>query len=98
MDTYKTLKNILPSLDLVDEYENPQVIAHFTNSQGWNWFVIAGKELPNDDLYLFGYVQGFDNELGFFTLKQILEVGAEYDTEFVPEGLYTLFPNLLGGY
>ena len=98
MNVHETIGKILPSLDLVDEYENPQVIAHFTNPQGWEWFVIAGKPLGNEDFYLFGYVLGEFNELGYFTLNQILQVGAKYDTEFTPEGIYTLFPNLLGGY
>lgn len=98
MDINETISKILPSLDLVDEYENPQAIAHFTNPQGWEWYIIAGKPLGNDDFYLFGYVIGIENELGFFTLKQILGAGAVYDTEFIPEGIYTIFPNLLGGY
>ena len=34
MDIKETIKNILPSLDFVDEHENPQEIAHFTNQQG----------------------------------------------------------------
>lgn len=96
MDIYETIRRILPSLERVDEQENPQAIAHFTNQQGWEWYIIAGKELDNQDFYCFGYVRGFYSELGYFTLKQILEIGAKYDTEFIPKGIYTLFPELLG--
>lgn len=93
VDIYETIKRNLPSLDLVDEYENPQAIAHFTNQQGWDWYIIAGKELGNDDLYLFGLVNGYEKELGFFTLNQILGVGAEYDIDFVPIGVFDIYPD-----
>lgn len=90
---YETIKRILPSLELVDEYENPQAIAHFTNQQGWNWFVLAGQPLGNDDFYLFGLVNGYEKELGFFTLKQILQVGAVYDIDFKPIGVFDIYPD-----
>jgi len=93
VDLYETVKRILPSLDLVDEYENPQAIAHFTNQQGWDWYIIAGKDLGNEDLYLFGLVNGYEKELGFFTLKQILGAGAVYDLDFIPIGVFDIYPD-----
>ena len=93
MDIYEIIGEILPSLEYVDEYENPQTIAHFTNQQGWEWFIIAGKDLGNGDLYLFGLVNGYERELGFFTLKQILGVGAVYDLDFIPIGVFDIYPD-----
>lgn len=93
MDIKETIRNILPSLDLVDEYDNPQTIAHFTNPRGWEWFIIAGKEMENEDFYLFGLVNGFEKELGFFTLNQILEAGAVYDIDFKPIGVFDIYPD-----
>lgn len=89
----KLIGRILPSLDLVDEQENPQAIAHFTNLKGWDWFIIAGRELGEDDFYLFGLVNGIDKELGFFTLKQIKEAGGMYDIDFTPIGVYDIYPD-----
>lgn len=93
MDIHETIDKILPSLDLVDEYENPQAIAHFTNPQGWEWFVIAGRKLNENDYYLFGLVNGYDKELGYFTLNQILQAGAVYDMDFTPVGVFDIYPD-----
>ena len=93
MDIYETISKILPSLDLVDEYDNPQVIAHFTNQQGWDWYIIAGEPLGNEDFYLFGLVNGYEKELGFFTLNQILHAGAKYDLNFTPVGVFDIYPD-----
>lgn len=93
MDIKETIKNILPSLDLVDEQENPQAIAHFTNQQGWEWYIIAGKPLENNDFYLFGLVNGYEKELGFFTLNQILQTRAVYDIDFKPIGVFDIYPD-----
>ena len=93
MDIYETIGKILPSLDLVDEQENPQAIAHFTNQQGWEWYIIAGKPLENNDFYLFVLVNGYEKELGFFTLNQILQTGAVYDIDFKPVGVFDIYPD-----
>lgn len=93
VDIRKTLNIILPSLDLVDEQENPQTVAHFTNLKGWDWYIIAGKPFGEDDFYLFGLVNGYEKELGFFTLKQIIDAGGIYDLEFIPIGVYDIYPD-----
>lgn len=92
-ELYETISKILPSLDLVDEYENPQAIAHLTNPRGWDWYILAGQHLGNDDFYLFGLVNGYEKELGFFTLKQIIDVGAKYDIDFKPIGVFDIYPD-----
>lgn len=93
MDIYEIIGEILPSLEYVDEYENPQAIAHFRNQQGWDWYIIAGKELDTGDYYLFGLVNGIERELGFFTLNQILQAGAKYDIDFTPVGVFDIYPD-----
>lgn len=64
----------LPTIEEVDEIDNPPVLAHFTNGH-WNWYVLAGEKL-DDDYRLFGVVDGDYKEMGTFTLKQIENVSA----------------------
>lgn len=57
----------------------------------WCWFIIGGKPLSNGDFYLYGLINGIEKELGMFTLKQILEVGAELDATFTPIGVFDIY-------
>lgn len=80
----------LPSIEEADSQDNPLAIAHFSNG-AWDWFVIGGKELDNGDFYLYGLVNGYDKELGMFTLKQIQSVGAIYDEDFQAIGVFDIY-------
>ena len=40
---------------------------------------------------LFGLVNGFDKELGFFTLSQIVNAGAMLDVEFEQIGVFDIY-------
>lgn len=97
MDVLMMVKDIftengieLPTIESADAMENPTAVAKFSNGK-WCWFIIGGKALANDDFYLYGLVNGIEKELGMFTLKQILEVGAELDTEFTPVGVFDIY-------
>lgn len=79
----------LPTLEKVDEQENPQAIAHLSNG-AWDWYVLAGEKI-GDDFRLFGLVNGIEKELGFFTLKQIEDVGAIIDPDFKPIGVFDIY-------
>ena len=80
----------LPTIESADTMENPTAVAKFTNGN-WCWFIIGGKELPDGDFYLYGLVNGIEKELGMFTLKQIMDVGAELDAEFTPVGVFDIY-------
>ena len=87
----------LPSLETIDEQENPLIIAKFYNAIGnGEWYVIGGEELDNGDYYLFGYAKDLiEDELGFFTLQQIKSIGLiVQDKTWKPIGLYSAFEEL----
>ncbi|WP_432644903.1 hypothetical protein [Methanobrevibacter sp.] len=65
----------LPTIEEVEEIDNPPVVAHFTNGL-WDWYVIAGEKL-DDDYRLLGLVNGDYKEMGTFTLKQLENVSAK---------------------
>lgn len=80
----------LPSFEEADEEKNPIAYLHFDNGH-WDWYVIGAKALENGDLYFLGLVNGIEKELGFFTLKQIQEVGAVLDEDFQKIGVYDIY-------
>ena len=90
MNYFDKLGMELPTIEEADNQDNPIAIAHFTNGE-WDWYVIGGKELSNGDLYLFGLVNGYEKELGMFTLKQIQNVGAILDDEFQEIGVFDIY-------
>lgn len=75
IDIFKDNNIELPSIEEADEKDNPSVVAKFTNGE-WNWYVIGGDKLKNNDYYLYGVVDALYKELGMFTLNQIESAGA----------------------
>jgi len=83
----------LPTIEDADAKDNPPIVAHFTNEK-WDWYVIGGDKLENNDYYLFGVVDGIYRELGMFTLSQIESVNGTLTPGFDSIGLYDLFDDL----
>lgn len=56
--------------------DNPEILVHYFNPTGnGDWYVLeAGLDEYEDDILFFGYVKLHDNELGYFTLKQLESV------------------------
>ncbi len=85
----KELLAILPDLHETEEVNDPLChIKLFTPDANWTWYII---ELSKDDRSTcYGYVQGLENELGYFSLEEITEVRgifnlpAERDLHFKP--------------
>ena len=74
------------------EPEDIQIIVKFFHPySNWAWYATEGKAEDNDFTF-FGYVRGFDNELGYFSLSELESVnfkgiGIERDMYF---GKHTL--------
>ena len=82
-------------LDLseVDEYSNPKAFIKLSNGK-WDWFIVACEcEYYTGDVYCFGLVNGFEKELGFFYLSEVFDVGAWIVEDFVPIGVFDIFPD-----
>ena len=75
-------------MDQLDEFKNPKAKIHL-HVNDWHWFIVAAEEIRGD-YNCFGLVKGFVEELGFFTLHDVLESGAELDTNFTEIGIYDL--------
>lgn len=51
----------------------PVVVKFFCPWNNWTWYATEG-ERQEDDFIFFGYVQGFEGELGYFSLKELESV------------------------
>ena len=57
----------------------------------WTWYVLEGEELENGDWRLYGLVDGFEKEWGYFMLSELesvkgpLGLGIERDIYFEDE-------------
>ena len=47
-------------------------IKFFDPTGSWTWYVTEGEEQEGGDWMFFGLVDGFEKELGYFTLSQLL--------------------------
>src|ERR1035441_9961477 len=70
-----TIKHQIPKLYSQENESDPMVVCKFFDPTGsWTWYVVEGEEKEFEygkDFLFFGYVIGFDNELGYFTLNQL---------------------------
>lgn len=48
---------------------------------GWEWYPV---ELDIEDGIFFGFVRGFENQWGYFSIHELFKVGAERDMCFEP--------------
>lgn len=85
------LINQLPKLYSTENQKDPIVqCKFFTPDSSWTWYVL---EYDNTNGIFFGYVCGFENELGYFTLAELesvtghLNLAIERDTSFKPTKL-----------
>lgn len=93
------LRMALPKVYEQDSSGDPVVYAIFSFPlSGWKWFVTEG-EPRGDDFIFFGYVIGFEAELGYFSLRELEEINIngiviERDCNFKPSKLSTCLADL----
>lgn len=50
----------------------------FLPGSGFTWYVTEAEKQTNGDYMFFGYVEGLDSELGYFTLSQLQNVRGRF--------------------
>lgn len=72
-----------------EKNDNPEIVVKFfTPDAQWTWYVIEGEKREDGDWLFFGYVVGFEAELGYFALSDLtvirgpLGLGVERDMYF----------------
>ena len=85
----QALLHIIPDLYETEDIQDP--ICHvklFTPDSNWTWYIIELSKADSTTCY--GYVQGLEDELGYFWLEELaslqgsLGLGVERDLSFVP--------------
>ena len=71
----KEIEGKLPRLHSQEEVDNPKIIVKFFHPfSNWSWYIIEGEIDPDGDMLFFGMVDGFERELGYFSLKELEEI------------------------
>jgi len=85
----QTLLSDIPDLYETEGSLNPLChVKLFTPDSNWTWFIIEFSKADAKTCY--GYVQGLENELGYFTLEELesvhgpLGLAIERDLSFTP--------------
>ncbi len=47
------------------------IVKFFDPTGSWTWYVTEGEQREDGDWEFFGFVHGFENELGYFTLSEL---------------------------
>ncbi|WP_405265312.1 hypothetical protein [Methanobrevibacter sp.] len=61
----------LPNSESCDDNVEKDFVAHFTNYD-WDWYVLHGYKQSNGDYMLFGLVDGWVLEYGWFSLSELV--------------------------
>jgi len=85
----QTLLSDIPDLYETEGQTNPLChVKLFTPDSNWTWYIIEFSKTDAKTCY--GYVQGMDSELGYFTLEELEEIhgplglAIERDMSFIP--------------
>ena len=69
----QTLLSDIPDLYTTEGETNPLCyVKLFTTDSNWTWYIIEFSKSDRNTCY--GYVQGFEDELGYFTLNELERV------------------------
>jgi hypothetical protein len=73
----KEIEKKLPRLNETDG-KNPKerkiIVKYFHPFSSYTAYVLEGSKTPEGDWEFFGFVRGFENELGYFTLSELESV------------------------
>ena len=68
----KKLKVQIPPIGSQDNVFDPMVVVKYFDPTGsWVWYVMEGEESVDGTYEFFGFVVGFEQELGYFTLRDL---------------------------
>lgn len=52
-----------------------RVLFRLGHANGWTWTAYEADEVEMDDILCFGRVDGFESELGYFSVDEVLDAG-----------------------
>ena len=91
----QTLLSDIPDLYATEDLVDPLCyVKLFTPDSNWTWYIIEYSKSDRNSCY--GFVQGFESELGYFTLEELesihgpLGLAIERDLSFTPTPFSTI--------
>lgn len=105
----KNIEESIPPLYSGEKNPDPKTVCKFfTPWSNWTWYVLEGEPEPGEDgepvdFRFFGYVDGLDPELGYFSLRELESVRGpaglriERDLFYTPEPLSKVRARVEGG-
>jgi hypothetical protein len=103
----KELRNKLPPLDSQDGLGGRAIayVKFFTPDSNWTWWATEGSPIKDDDgneidFHFFGLVEGFERELGYFSLSELesakgpMGLPIERDLHWQPKMLEEIAPEM----
>lgn len=86
------LRQALPPLYSQETNKDPVVhIKFFTPDSCWTWYVTEGQEKEGDFIF-FGYVIGFEEEWGYFSLSELMAERGPLDLPIERDLYFTQTP------
>jgi len=89
----KEIEAVLPPLYSQEQVVDPMVLVKFfTQWSSWTWYVTEATR-EDDDVLMFGLVEGLETELGYFVLSELEALRGphgltiERDLYFTPQPL-----------
>ena len=80
----------IPPLYSTEEQSNPLCqLKLFTPAANWTWYII---EMDEEEELCFGYVVGFENELGYFSMSEISQIRGTLNLPVERDLSFTLIP------
>ena len=71
----KEIEKKLPKLYSQENEKNPKIVVKFFHPlSSWTWYAYEGERDLDGDILFFGLVDGFEKELGYFSLEQLEEI------------------------
>lgn len=69
-------------------------VKFFTPWSNWTWYAFEGEPILDDDgkeidFHFFGYVIGFEKELGYFSLNELMSVNGPMGLKIERDMYYT---------
>jgi hypothetical protein len=81
----KEIEKRIPKLYSQENAKDPQVaVKFFSPYSNWTWYATEGERTEDGDFRFFGLVDGFEKELGYFSLNELASATFRFGRIEVP--------------
>lgn len=86
----------IPKLYSTEEQEDKVAYIRFYDLHScWEWIVYEAEVQFNDEVLFFGLVKGFESELGYFTINELINLNQHSPRILIDEDYYNEMKKLV---